>query len=137
MPEVESGYHIQPEDETTDRQESEEEMETLERDIVAEGASSDAEDKVHDKGDTEMASKDTVISRDNSPETDPKPVPPPRQPRRPVRERRPPQKFDEYYMYQMVPKDPKLQALDILVKSGILDEVDGETAHRLIGAIMK
>ena len=65
-------------------------------------------------------------------------TPPVPQPRRSIRERKPPDKYKDYQMNQMVPRplDYKIQALNALMNSGVLDEVDCETAHRLVGAVM-
>ena len=57
-------------------------------------------------------------------------------PRRSARERKPPSKV--YLMYQMVNLhiDNKLQALENIMKSGILRQIDSDTAHRVVTAIM-
>ncbi|XP_060575985.1 uncharacterized protein LOC132733359 [Ruditapes philippinarum] len=61
-------------------------------------------------------------------------------PRKSSREKRQPKWFDSYQMNQMVtmrPIDSKLHALNKLMTSGILKDVDSEFAHKLIDAIMK
>ncbi|XP_053380153.1 uncharacterized protein LOC123561773 [Mercenaria mercenaria] len=60
-------------------------------------------------------------------------------PRRPTRERKLPKHFEDFHMYRMVarPVDTKLQALDALMKSGALTEMDSDTAHKLIVSLMK
>ena len=64
------------------------------------------------------------------------PVP---QPRRSTREKKTPKRFDEFQMYGMVvrPVDTKLQALGAVMKSGVLNEMDNETAHKLVISLMR
>ncbi|KAL4232438.1 hypothetical protein ACF0H5_007131 [Mactra antiquata] len=59
-------------------------------------------------------------------------------PRRSTRERRPPQKYSDFYMNQMVfrPRDNKIYALNTLLQSGILDNIDSDTVHVILGAII-
>ena len=71
-------------------------------------------------------------------ETAARPIPAPRTPR-PTRERKPPDRFDDYVMYRMANRqvDSRVQALDTLVRSGVLSELDSLTAHKSIQAVMK
>lgn len=65
--------------------------------------------------------------------------PPQPQPRKSVRARRPPKKFDDFYMNQMVARsiDNKLSALSTLVQSGVLNNLDSETAHKMALSILQ
>ncbi|XP_060585420.1 myb-like protein X [Ruditapes philippinarum] len=60
-------------------------------------------------------------------------------PRRSTRDKKPPSKYEDYYMNAVVPRpyDSKIQAVDVLMKSGILNQVDTAVAHKLLEAIMK
>ena len=51
----------------------------------------------------------------------------------------PPDKYKDYVMCQMVnqPVDRKLQALQVLMDSGIISNFDSEMAHQVIDVIMK
>lgn len=61
---------------------------------------------------------------------------PPVPQRRSVRQRKPP---DRYIMHQMTPRpyDSKIQTLNVLLDSGVLDDMDSDMAHKLLGAIFK
>ncbi|XP_052760888.1 uncharacterized protein LOC128203494 [Mya arenaria] len=74
---------------------------------------------------------EVVPEEDRKPKERPTPVP-----RRSDRVRKPPNRFGEYQMYSNQPVDRKLQALDTLMQSGVLRDVDSEMAYQLIGAIM-
>ena len=65
------------------------------------------------------------------------PVPVPL-PRRSTRNRKLPTKFEDYQLHQMVarPYDRKLQAIDSLLKSGVLNDMDNDTAHKIIASII-
>ena len=64
----------------------------------------------------------------------PKPVP---TQRKSTRVRRPPKRVDEYVMHQVVPcpVDSKMEAATSLMRSGILNTMDVETAHIILAAI--
>ena len=64
----------------------------------------------------------------------PKPVP---TQRKSTRVRRPPNRFDDYVMHQVVPcpVDSKMEAATSLMGSGILNTMDAETVHRILAAI--
>jgi len=67
-------------------------------------------------------------------------TPPPKPtPRRSAREKRAPDRYNDYIMNAIIPRpvDRKIQALDSLMNSGVLSEVSAEVAHRLIQAVMK
>ena len=85
----------------------------------------EAEETVNQTEETELKVPDTVIH--------PEP-----QPRRSNREKKVPKRFDEFQMYGMVvrPVDMKLQALGAVMKSGILNEMDSEAAHKLVISLM-
>ena len=83
----------------------------------------------------------TSTSQEQEPHTPeqkspPKPIP---APRRSMRERRVPQRYDQYVMYRLTNRevDNRLHALDALANSGVLNDMDADTAHRLISAFMK
>ena len=87
------------------------------------------EDQTIDTSTTEVGSTEVDVQRNV-----PVPVP-----RRSSRTSQPPVRFEDYYMKQMVarPYDSKLQALTVLLNSGILDNMDSTIAHSVVGAIMK
>ena len=58
-------------------------------------------------------------------------------PKRLAREKRAPDRYNDYIMNIPRPVDRKIQALDSLMNSGALSEVSAEVAHRLIQAVMK
>jgi len=66
------------------------------------------------------------------------PVP---QPRRSNRPRRQPERYSDYQMYSVqqrpVEKDSKLRAINVLVASGVLSDMDTDMAKKLIESIMK
>ncbi|XP_060604316.1 structural maintenance of chromosomes protein 4-like [Ruditapes philippinarum] len=66
--------------------------------------------------------------------TSPTPTPTPRTSRR---EKRKPKWQEEFYMYQMVPRpyDSKLQALDILMNSGVLNRIDIQVAQQILDTL--
>ena len=66
-------------------------------------------------------------------------IPPKPPPRRSQRERKKPIWYDTYHMNQVVHRtqDSKLDALNILVSSGILHVMDRNIAHSLVDAIIK
>ena len=59
--------------------------------------------------------------------------------RRSKRNPKPPKKFDEYYMNQMTsrPIDRRLQTLQKLLGSGILNELDSDMTHNILDAVMR
>ena len=75
----------------------------------------------------------STVHREES--TTPKPIP---APRRSAREKKLPQRYDQYIMYRLSSRevDNRFHALDVLAKSGVLSEMDADTAHRLISAFM-
>ena len=75
----------------------------------------------------------STVHREES--TTPKPIP---APRRSAREKKLPQRYDQYIMYRLASRevDNRFHALDVLAKSGVLSEMDADTAHRLISAFM-
>ena len=93
------------------------------------------DDKVDnvDDADDDADQKEENCTGPNT-DTASRPVPAPR----PVRQRKPPDRYSDYVMYQMTRTvDSRIQALDALVKSGVLNEVDSYTAQKLVGAVMK
>ena len=94
-----------------------------------------AEDQIEEQSEEETHEKETNT---DVTETAARPIPAPRTPR-PTRQRKPPDRFGDYVMYRMANRqvDSRVQALDTLVKSGVLSELDSLTAHRLIQAVMK
>jgi len=62
-------------------------------------------------------------------------VPPVPQPRRSTRDRKAPARFDEFIMYQMGNRRAR-PALFTLLESGILSQMDSDTAYRMIIAMM-
>ena len=93
------------------------------------------DDKVDnvDDADDDADQKEENCTGPNT-DTASRPVPAPR----PVRQRKPPDRYSDYVMYQMTRTvDSRIQALDALVKSGVLNEVDSYTARKLVGAVMK
>ena len=59
--------------------------------------------------------------------------------RRSTRERRLPKRFESYQMHQIVtrPIDRRLHTLQIILGSGILNEMDSDMTHTIVDAIMK
>lgn len=58
--------------------------------------------------------------------------------RRSVRSRRPPEWHNIYHMSQQVPTvDIRIQIVDMLINSGVLSEVNPDTAHRLLEVVLK
>ncbi|KAH3779987.1 hypothetical protein DPMN_157796 [Dreissena polymorpha] len=59
--------------------------------------------------------------------------------RRSTRERYPPNRLRDYYLYCMVETshDCTIEALSVLFNAGILDQIDTNIAHQIIGAVMK
>jgi len=56
---------------------------------------------------------------------------------RPTRNRRPPKRFDAYQMKQVTPRPaPQLDALQALLRSDVLNCVDGATAKEVISALL-
>ncbi|XP_060568065.1 zinc finger protein 652-B-like [Ruditapes philippinarum] len=71
---------------------------------------------------------------------EPPPKSPPRTkptPRRSVRERKPPNWQSDYHMNRMVPRpyDTNLQALDVLMNSGVLNRIDIHVAQKLLNTL--
>ncbi len=71
-----------------------------------------------------------------------KPKPVPREPTRTsIRERRPPIKYEDYKMNMMVTEmhntDYRLKALNVLVNSGVFDELNSEVVKIIINAVMQ
>ena len=64
------------------------------------------------------------------------PIPAPRCSTRP---KKPPDRFGDFVSKMMSPQpiDSKIHALGKLMRSDVLNNVDSDTAHRLIAAIMK
>lgn len=60
-------------------------------------------------------------------------------PRRSQRDRKPPKRFESYYMHQITsrPLDRRLQALQKLLGSGILDELDSDMTHSILESVIK
>ncbi|KAL4222712.1 hypothetical protein ACF0H5_018753 [Mactra antiquata] len=84
--------------------------------------------------DTGCANSDTVESNSEIDDNCNRPVPQPR------RLRKPPDRFKDFYLYQMVEDrsiDRRLSALDNLFKSGVLSRIDNDIAHTIICNIMK
>ena len=59
--------------------------------------------------------------------------------RRSDRQRKPPTWHDSYQMSQMVvrPYDKKMESLNILLRSGVIGELDSEVTYRLIKTLME
>jgi len=94
------------------------------------------EDRDRDIGSstTEEETQEPDGSPDTRPDNRPLPIP-----RRSTRDRRPPQRFSDYYLHQMVTVDPvdeRVQSIFHLIKSGIFKEVDSETARKMISAVI-
>lgn len=95
--------------------------ETVGKEDVAEEASAkDAEEPAKDM-DAE------VVRRE-------RPKPPPR---RSMRDKRPPRKFEDFYMMEMQtrPLDKKIEAVNSIMSSGVLGGLDSEIAHKIMRAI--
>ena len=60
-------------------------------------------------------------------------------PRRSQREKRRPAWFDSYQMNQVVvkPHDSKLEALNVLMSSGILEQIDRTVVYSILDSIIK
>ncbi|KAH3717777.1 hypothetical protein DPMN_060573 [Dreissena polymorpha] len=60
-------------------------------------------------------------------------------PRRSTRDRHPPNRLRDLYLNCMVETshDCKIEALSVLFNAGILDQIDTNIAHQIIGAVMK
>ncbi|KAH3803818.1 hypothetical protein DPMN_132086 [Dreissena polymorpha] len=60
-------------------------------------------------------------------------------PRRSTRDRHPPNRLKDIYLNCMVETshDCKIEALSVLFNAGILDQIDTNIAHQIIGAVMK
>ena len=98
-----------------------------------------------DNSDEETEMKIVEVRQDRNDEPidtagrpDPKPPPTP-VPRRSNRETKPPVRFGDNQMYSLTPRpyDAKIRAMNVLLGSGILNEVDAEVAHRLMHAVIK
>lgn len=63
--------------------------------------------------------------------------PPTPVPRRSTRSKLMPKKLEDYHMYQMTtrPYDRKLKAAETLLKSGVLNDIDSDTAHSILASI--
>ena len=61
------------------------------------------------------------------------------EPRRSARERKPPRRYEDYQMASMVPRpqDPRFQALQQVLGSGVLEELDSEMARRVVNSIFQ
>ncbi|KAL4233656.1 hypothetical protein ACF0H5_008338 [Mactra antiquata] len=84
--------------------------------------------------DTGCANSDTVESNSEIDDNCNRPIP------RPRRLRKPPDRFKDFHLYQMVEDrsiDRRLNALDNLFKSGVLSRIDSDIAHTIICNIMK
>lgn len=59
--------------------------------------------------------------------------------RRSKRDRKPPKRLEMYYTHQITsrPVDRRLQTLQMLLGSGVLDELDSDMTHNILGAVMK
>ena len=85
----------------------------------------------------QVSKTDTSVVGGAEGETDRKrPVPPPRSLRKSSRNKKPPDRYGDPVMYPMVTVDRKMQTLQTLMDSGILEEVDSDMAHKIIGTIM-
>lgn len=94
------------------------------------------DEKVLTDTNKKQTAEDSRNVTERRPDTLQPPVP---APRRSSRERKPPSRFAEYHMNLVVPRpyDNKIHAMNILMSSGVLNEVDTEVAHRLLEAVMK
>ena len=101
--------------------------------VASEQVASDERMIEEKKIEDEMEPVIRTLNREES--TTPKPI---LAPRRSVREKKLPQRYDQYIMYRLTNRegDNRFHALDALAKSGVLCEMDGETAQRLILAFM-
>lgn len=65
------------------------------------------------------------------------PVPTPT-PRRSTRPKKPPERYKDYSMNSLVPRpvDSRLQAVNALMSSGVLNEIDSEVARKMLQSIM-
>ncbi|XP_060594144.1 uncharacterized protein LOC132748508 [Ruditapes philippinarum] len=103
------------------------------------------ETHVIDTGETHITTDETDLvtvqtNQNKGAECTPEvPAAPKPAPRRSTRDKKPPSKYEDYYMNAVVPRpyDSKIQAVDVLMKSGILNQVDTAVAHKLLEAIMK
>ena len=95
------------------------------------------EDSERERTETEQFLTSTEGNTQNSVAEEQIPPKPP--PRRSQRERRKPVWYDTYQMNQMVHRtqDSKLDALNILMSSGILQQIDRNIAHNLLDTIIK
>ena len=95
----------------------------------------------NDTGGEESARQDKIgieselVEETSSRDEEQKPIP---KPRRSAREKKAPDRYSEYIMYRMTEQrcDKRLQALDVIVRSGVLVEIDNDTAHKLVKAIV-
>ena len=117
-------------------------------------------DTVEDEDTTEVKTDTPAVKMQTTPrptprkflhEPHPAPRPPPRPPnittgttpepppKRPTRERKLPARFDSYQMYQMQsrPVDSKIQSINVIMSSGILNEIDRDVAHKVLKAILQ
>ncbi|KAH3800716.1 hypothetical protein DPMN_154356 [Dreissena polymorpha] len=85
------------------------------------------------KDGTERTRRSQSVATETTRET-PVPVP-----RRSTRERHPPNRLRDYYLNCMaeISHDCKIEALSVLFNAGILDQIDTNIAHQIIGAVMK
>ena len=92
---------------------------------------SNGQDKTENKDIEDSEEKDVTIQHRNID----LPVP---APRRSSRQRKPPDRYGEYVSKVMSPRpfDNRLHALDELMKSGVINNMDSEIVHKLIAAIM-
>lgn len=113
-----------------------------EEEEAAENTDEESNQHTTEEADDERANEEQDVpvreTRDTTEVQNREPIRPTPPPRRSVRERKQPVKYEDYQLFQMVnrPVDSRLQNLDRLMSSGLLGEVDSETAHRMIYAIM-
>ncbi|XP_060576452.1 uncharacterized protein LOC132733789 [Ruditapes philippinarum] len=136
-----------------ERAESEEETESIRSEEVAEGIiedeitegnlevqNGDIEEQITEGAEGDIVhitekqenTKQIIEEHDN---TEEKKAPIPK-PRKSERKKKPPDRYGEYVYSLTRPIDNKLHSLDTLMRSGVLNNMDSETAHRIIQSIM-
>ena len=106
-------------------------VEKIDETDVLEATGDDAKEKHKEKG----AAKDKSADDGEAEET--LKEPPTQVPRRSVRPKKLPKKLQDYHLYQTAarPYNCKQKAVEILLHSGVLNEIDNDTAHRILASI--
>jgi hypothetical protein len=136
-----------------ERAESEEETESIRSEEVAEGIiedeitegnlevqNGDIEEQITEGAEGDIVqitekeeNTEQIIEEHDNTEEKKAPIP---KPRKSERKKKPPDRYGEYVYSLTRPIDNKLHSLDTLMRSGVLNNMDSETAHRIIQSIM-